>query len=280
MRDWNSDGLLDLVVANNGSNTVSVFLGIGGARFTEAPGSPLPTGFGPIAIAASDWNGNGKLDLAVVNHVANNVTIYLNSAPSAPDGTPCSDANTCTTADTCASGSCAGGPPQGCDDGNACTADSCTPVTGCIHTATPIDADADGHVDVACGGDDCDDSHASTYPGAPEVNDGLDNQCSGNSGSGAIDEISGTSGFTDPSNENRFCWSPQAGATSYQVARSTRADFTTDCVTATVSDVCLVDPFVPPQGQGFFYIVRALQPHVGSWGLRSNGTEIVVPCAP
>jgi hypothetical protein len=112
------------------------------------------------------------------------------------------------------------------------------------------------------------------------VNDGRDNQCSGNAGAGAIDEISGTSGFTDPSNENRFCWTPQAGASSYQVARSTRADFTADCVTATVTDVCLVDPFVPPLGQGYFYVVRAFAPLVGSWGLRSDGTEIVVPCAP
>ena len=280
IRDLNGDGVLDLAVANNGSNTVSVFLGIGGAKFIEATGSPLATGFGPIAIAASDWNGNGKPDLAVVNHAGDNVTIFLNSALSAPDGTACSDGNACTTADACANGSCSGGPPQGCDDANACTTDSCNPATGCTHVNNPIDADADGHFAIACGGDDCDDSQANTFPGASELNDGLDNQCSGNPGSGAIDEISGTSGFTDPSNENRFCWTPQGGATSYQVAKSTHADFTTDCVTATVTDVCLVDPFVPPLGQGFFYVVRALAPHVGSWGLRSNGTEIVVPCAP
>jgi hypothetical protein len=78
--------------------------------------------------------------------------------------------------------------------------------------------------------------------------------------------------FTDASNENRFCWTAQSGVTSYQVARSTRADFTVDCVTATVTDVCLVDPFVPPFGQGYFYLVRALAPHVGSWGcVRTDG---------
>jgi hypothetical protein len=151
---------------------------------------------------------------------------------------------------------------------------------GCTHVNSPVDADGDTHPDAACGGDDCDDANASTYPNAPEVNDGLDNQCSGNAGAGAIDEISGASGFTDASNENRFCWTAQTGVTSYQVARSTRADFTVDCVTATVTDVCLVDPFVPPFGQGYFYLVRALAPHTGSWGLRSNGAPIVVPCAP
>ena len=215
--------MLDLAVANNFANTASVFLGIGGGRFIEAAGSPLSTGSGPIAIAASDWNG-GRPDLAVVNHVSNDVTIFLNSTPSAPDGTACSDGSACTTADACANGSCSGGPPPSCDDGSACTADSCNPATGCAHVNIPVDADADGHFSAACGGDDCDDSQASTYPGAPEMNDGLDNQCAGSSGSGAIDEISGPSGFTDPTNENRFCWTPRGRRATGSLAR--RADFT------------------------------------------------------
>jgi hypothetical protein len=40
-----------------------------------------------------------------------------------------------------------------------------------------------------CGGDDCDDVHAATFPGAAEVNDGLDNQCPGNADLGVFDEI-------------------------------------------------------------------------------------------
>ncbi len=43
------------------------------------------------------------------------------------------------------------------------------------------DADGDGHTDEACGGDDCDDGDASTYPFAPEIcEDGVVNDCQGN----------------------------------------------------------------------------------------------------
>ncbi len=51
----------------------------------------------------------------------------------AADG-PCSDGNVCTMADACLGGSCTGGPPLNCNDGNPCTADSCEATSGCVHT--------------------------------------------------------------------------------------------------------------------------------------------------
>jgi len=39
------------------------------------------------------------------------------------------------------------------------------------------DADGDGHYGIAYGGDDCDDNDPNTYPGAPELCDGKDNDC-------------------------------------------------------------------------------------------------------
>ncbi len=42
------------------------------------------------------------------------------------------------------------------------------------------DADGDGHVSAACGGSDCNDSSASVYPGAPELCNGIDDNCDGN----------------------------------------------------------------------------------------------------
>ena len=41
------------------------------------------------------------------------------------------------------------------------------------------DADRDGYIDTACGGDDCIDSDPSTHPGAPEICDGKDTDCDG-----------------------------------------------------------------------------------------------------
>ncbi|MGB1012958.1 MAG: S8 family serine peptidase [Nannocystaceae bacterium] len=41
------------------------------------------------------------------------------------------------------------------------------------------DVDNDGHTDIACGGDDCDDSLDTVHPGAEEICDGHDNDCDG-----------------------------------------------------------------------------------------------------
>ncbi len=50
------------------------------------------------------------------------------------------------------------------------------------------DADGDGFDKQLQGGNDCNDAAASVYPGAPEVCDGIDNQCAGDAGYGFIDE--------------------------------------------------------------------------------------------
>jgi hypothetical protein len=82
-----------------------------------------------------------------------------------PDGTACDDKNTCTTGDTCVAGQCTGTPvadgtlcddgsfctvndvctggvcggaAQNCDDGNACTLDSCDALHSvCVHAILP-----------------------------------------------------------------------------------------------------------------------------------------------
>src|SRR5262245_2362930 len=51
------------------------------------------------------------------------------------NGTSCSDNNVCNGAEVCQAGACIAGTPLNCDDGNACTTDSCDPVIGCKHVA-------------------------------------------------------------------------------------------------------------------------------------------------
>jgi len=83
--DFNGDGNLDLAAPNAGSNTVSVLLGDGKGGFSDAPGSPIPVGNFPADIAVGDFNGDGKLDLAITNiatrfpslTVTSNVSVLL-----------------------------------------------------------------------------------------------------------------------------------------------------------------------------------------------------------
>ncbi len=50
------------------------------------------------------------------------------------DGTPCTSGNACQTEEQCTLGICTGGLPISCDDANPCTADTCNPAKGCMHT--------------------------------------------------------------------------------------------------------------------------------------------------
>jgi hypothetical protein len=73
----NLNGQPDLIVANSGSNDVSILLGQGsGSGWTLAPGPRIKTDAGPVAVAAGDILGNGKTDLAVANRQANDVQVF------------------------------------------------------------------------------------------------------------------------------------------------------------------------------------------------------------
>ena len=71
--DFNGDGKLDLVVANELSNNVSILLGNGDGTFQAA----VSYGAGMTLFAVADFNGDGKLDLAVANIENDYVSILL-----------------------------------------------------------------------------------------------------------------------------------------------------------------------------------------------------------
>jgi len=140
----------------------------------------------------------------------------------------------------------------------------------CVGNDPPAtDGDGDG-VGAPC---DCDDARASTYPGAVEVNDAADNHCFGDSGHGMVDELSGVTGFYTPGDRSRYSWPGQAGATRYQVRRSTSKAFTGSCASYLTLDSHWTDPSIPAAGGVFFYLVRPLEPHPGSWGIGEAGAE-------
>lgn len=75
--DFNHDGKQDIAVTNSNDNTVMILLGDGSGGFAAAPGSPITVGNFPYAVLAKDFDNDGKMDLAVVNAGAGNVTILL-----------------------------------------------------------------------------------------------------------------------------------------------------------------------------------------------------------
>lgn len=56
---------------------------------------------------------------------------------SLPNGTSCADSTVCNGAETCQGGICTPGTPLNCNDGVACTLDTCQAVSGCQHTTRP-----------------------------------------------------------------------------------------------------------------------------------------------
>jgi hypothetical protein len=76
--DFNGDGKPDLAVPIYSSNTVNILLGNGDGTFQAAASYSAGTATtGAYAVAVGDFNGDGKLDLAVTNYNTGNVDVLL-----------------------------------------------------------------------------------------------------------------------------------------------------------------------------------------------------------
>lgn len=82
--DFNSDGSLDLVVANYGGQVVSILRGNGTSANTFQLPQLLSAGVQPRFVVATDLDGDSRPDLAVANRGSDDVSILLNVTPECP----------------------------------------------------------------------------------------------------------------------------------------------------------------------------------------------------
>jgi FG-GAP-like repeat len=73
--DVNGDNKIDVIVANEGSNTVSVLLNTGNGTFINQ--MTYSTGSNPFSVTTADVNGDNKTDVIVANFNSNSVGICL-----------------------------------------------------------------------------------------------------------------------------------------------------------------------------------------------------------
>jgi hypothetical protein len=75
--DFNNDSRSDIIVANNGTGTISLFLGYGDGIFSNQTIFSTDTSSGPWSIILGDFNNDSRLDIAVANYLADNLGVFV-----------------------------------------------------------------------------------------------------------------------------------------------------------------------------------------------------------
>src|SRR4051794_31035537 len=85
--DFDGDGRADLATANISPGGVGIYVGTGNGGFGAAPGSPYATGGTfPQGLAVGDLNADGRLDIAVANHMSSTISVLLGSGSNGNPG--------------------------------------------------------------------------------------------------------------------------------------------------------------------------------------------------
>ncbi|MFN3532342.1 MAG: MopE-related protein [Candidatus Brocadia sp.] len=104
--------------------------------------------------------------------------------------------------------------------------DDCDGLIDCQDPDCPLDKDGDGYYASPCG-QDCDDTDASVYPGAPEICDGKDNDCDNQVDEGVKNTYyrdADGDGYGDPDNTTQACSQPPGYVTNNQDCDDTNAN--------------------------------------------------------
>jgi hypothetical protein len=275
------DAHLDVVVANAGSDDVTVLLGDGDGTFTSAP--TVTAGSEPTDVAVGDVNGDQILDLAVANDGADTLHVYLGNGDGS-FGPP-------TVLQTWEWGASRNGP----------------------YSVLIADLDGDEQMDLAATA-----TVQLVFPGngdgtfdAPQFYVGMGHPVAGDFnldarldivGPGGSDSVgimlnqSGPDAFTFEADGATLCWAAVTGALSYDIYRgdtSVLIDGDDDglpdsgygaCMTALDDDprdTFFVDADMPSEGDGFFYLMAVIDT-LGDRGIGTTSAGVPrlpeVPC--
>jgi hypothetical protein len=74
--DFNSDSILDIIVANYGNNKLGVLLGYNDGTFTNIILFSMEYGTRPFSVVVGDFNSDRKVDLVVANNGTDSLRIF------------------------------------------------------------------------------------------------------------------------------------------------------------------------------------------------------------